>query len=380
MKFLGAALAILLIARSAGAQANPQFHTHAVATGANPRGVVTADFNGDGHLDFATANSGTSELVVYLGGGDGSLHINGTVALPAGPFGIASADFNHDGRADLVVTSADSSMVTILTWAGSGFVVTQTLTSHGGDPRLVVAADFNQDGNPDIAFTSFTCGCAEVWTSNRTGDIWTFAGEFKTGKGAHGIAVADIDLDGALDLVVTNSLANSVSVLHGFGDGAFFVPEAFTTQGTPRSVTIGDFNHDGRPDFAVANTSSNNISLFLGAPGATDPKANFVGRTLVAPLASPRDVLAVDINGDGDLDLVVASFTNDTVYVLTGDGAGGFGAGEKRFTVAVSSPDGPRTLAAGDWNEDGRIDLLSGNQNNQTVTIITNETVFKGRP
>jgi len=157
MKAIGVAFALLLLARTAGAQADPQFHTQSIATGANPRGIVTADFNGDGHLDFATANSGTaSELVVYLGDGQGGLHLNGTVALPAGPFGIASADFNHDGRADLVVTSADSGMVTILTWAGSGFVVTQTLTSHGGDPRLVVAADLNQDGNPDIAFTSFT--------------------------------------------------------------------------------------------------------------------------------------------------------------------------------------------------------------------------------
>jgi len=189
-----------------------------------------------------------------------------------------------------------------------------------------------------------------------------------------------VDLDGALDLVVTNSLANSVSVWHGFGDGTGFVAESFPTQGTPRSVTIGDFNHDGRPDFAVANTSSNNISIFLGATGATDPKANFVGRTLAAPVSSPRDILAVDVNGDADLDLVVASFADNTVYVLTGDGAGGFGAAEKRFTVAVSSPSGPRTLAAGDWNEDGRIDLLSGNQNNQTVTLITNQSAFKGRP
>jgi hypothetical protein len=68
------------------------------------------------------------------------------------------------------------------------------------------------------------------------------------------------------------------------------------------------------------------------------------------------------------------------LYVLTGDGAGHFGLLEKRFTVAISSPDGPRTLAARDWGENVRIDLLRGNQNNGTVTIVTNSAVFMGRP
>ena len=70
------------------------------------------------------------------------------------------------------------------------------MTSPGGDPRFVVAADLDRDGNTDIAYTSFACGCVETWTSNRTGDLWTYRGQVKTGAGAHGIAVADMDLDG----------------------------------------------------------------------------------------------------------------------------------------------------------------------------------------
>src|SRR5581483_11714836 len=158
--------------------------TETFASHGTPRAVVTADFNGDGHLDFAAANNSPGSTVeVYLGHGDGTFTPLEQIFIAAGAFGIASADFNHDGRADLVVTSADSSTITVLLWTGSGFALARTMKSPGGDPRFIVAADLDRDGNPDIAYTSYACGCVETWTSNRTGDVWTYKGQIKTGAG-----------------------------------------------------------------------------------------------------------------------------------------------------------------------------------------------------
>src|SRR4051812_25564848 len=99
---------------------DPQFQFGTIAAGHKIRAIVTADFNGDGHLDFATADyTSPSEVSIFLGAGDGTFTLNGRVTVPAGAFGIASADFNHDGRKDLVVTSADSNSVSILKWSST---------------------------------------------------------------------------------------------------------------------------------------------------------------------------------------------------------------------------------------------------------------------
>lgn len=382
-------LGFLLLLGSTGplaAQTMSVFQTGFEAPGGNPRAIAMADFNGDGFLDFATANYSTPNgLSVFLGRGDGEFYVSAQLSLPVGPFGIVAADFNHDGRADLAVTSADSSEISILEWQSTGFVVTATLKSPGGDPRFIVAADFDRDGRPDIAYTSFSCGCVEVWLSpDRFRPNWTMVGSFATGQGAHGLAIGDFDRDGVVDLIATNAIDNSARILYGVGDGNFLAGPTVATEGTPRSVAVGDFNHDGLLDFAVANTTSNSISIFLGTPvvppstDGTPVVQQFSGRTLSGlPIASPRDIAAVDLNGDGNLDLVVASFGNNSVVVLTGDSTGHFGATDANlYTVVIPTQSGPRTLALADFNQTGRASIVCGDQTSGSVSIIVNVTVL----
>lgn len=383
MKRALAASAIFLVGAASAFAAPPESTYQALSVGGTPRGVAVGDFDGDGHLDFANALYNSPHgLTIYRGAGVRyTWGIAAEIVLPAGPFGITAADLNHDGAQEVIVTSADSNTISIVSWRSGAFVVaTQIVTS--GDPREVVAADFNRDGDVDIAVALYGCGCLEVWLGH--GDL-SFDGTSRRSSaalGSHGIAVADFNNDGIPDVVVSNALAATATPLFGDGTGFFPLKVKVATGNGSRYVTTGDFNHDGWPDFATANTTGNSVTVALGVRGA--PGALTVAFTVrtadLRELKSPRDIEAVDFNGDGNLDLVVASFDTDVTWVATGTGTGRFGVYEGGETLGQRLDDGPRSVAAGDVDEDGRTDLIVGFQQNGKTAIFYNDTPFRGRP
>src|SRR5208282_4984408 len=116
-----------------------------------PTAVVTGDFNGDGHMDWAVANGGSNNIWVYLGNGDGTAQLPTIITLTGTvPVGLAAVDMNHDGKLDLVVAEADSSTVGILLGNGDGTFGAEREFSLPGNPSCMAVTDFNGDGNPDV--------------------------------------------------------------------------------------------------------------------------------------------------------------------------------------------------------------------------------------
>jgi hypothetical protein len=176
---------------------------------------------------------------------------------------------------------------------------------------------------------------------------------------------ADWNRDGLLDVAVTNYTGNAVNVFLGDGHG-----QLSNAPGSPwpvgsstTSAAAGDFDHDGRTDLAVADYGAGNLSVLLGdgrGGYATSPGSPiFVG-------TNPTDVAVGDFDGDGNLDLVVTANGNASVSVLRGNGAGA-------FANAVGSPmpvgPYPGSLAAGDFNEDGKLDVALTNNIPGTWTV-----------
>jgi dienelactone hydrolase len=161
------------------------------------------------------------------------------------------------------------------------------------------------------------------------------------------VAVGDFNRDGQLDLAVANQGSDNVSVLLGNGDGTFRTVVNYSTGpgSFPRSVAVADLNGDGKLDLVVGDSSSNNVGVLLGnGDGTFQAAANYgVG-------SSPVSVVVGDFNGDGKLDLAVASYG---VSLLLGNGDGTFqAAGNYATSLGLIS-----TLAVGDFNGDGRPDM-----------------------
>src|SRR5262249_37340401 len=143
------------------------------------------------------------------------------------------------------------------------------------------------------------------------------------GMNPYGIAVADVNGDQKLDLIVANGLSNNVSILLGAGDGQFNLAATMAVGTYPSSVAVGDFNGDGKPDLAVANLRSNNVSILLGTG---------TGQFTPAPVptipvgANPSSIAVGDFNRDNKLDLAVVNQRSNSVSILLGMGDGRFTA------------------------------------------------------
>jgi len=131
----------------------------------------------------------------------------------------------------------------------------------------------------------------------------------------------------------------------------------------PASVAMGDFNGDGKPDLAIAN-GDGTVTVLLG--NGAGGFAAAAGSPFAAG-SGPSSVAVGDFNGDGKPDLAIADYNGDNVTVLLGDGTG-------RFTAAPSSPfpagSQPNSVAVGDFNGDGKLDLAIANYNSNNVTVL----------
>ncbi|MBG1267437.1 beta strand repeat-containing protein [Nostoc sp. WHI] len=184
----------------------------------------------------------------------------------------------------------------------------------------------------------------------------------------YSIVVGDFDKDGNTDLVTANKSSSTVSVLLGNGDSTFKPATNFSVVGfnglSPHSVAVADFNKDGKSDLVTANNVSNNISVLFGkGNGSFDPAVNFALQSASAP--APISIAVGDFNRDGKSDIVTANNGSQNVSVLLGNGTGGFGSATN-FKV----PSRPTSVTVGDFNGDGKSDLAVTSSFFNSVSIL----------
>jgi len=187
------------------------------------------------------------------------------------------------------------------------------------------------------------------------------------------VAVGDLNSDGKLDLAYTSYDGDThVSILLGNADGTFSqAPGSPITvkQNIPASIVAADFNGDGKVDLAITTAPSLNgnslpgsVYIFLGnGDGSFTPALGSISVGI-----DPTSIAVGDFNGDGKLDLIMANFLSDSVTLLLGSGDG-------TFSEAIGSPfavgRGP-SVAIGDFNGSGRLGLAVSNANDQTISIL----------
>ena len=330
--------------------------------GNDPRMVATGDLNGDGVPDALIVNRAADNVSVRLGIGTSPGNFTSPappeVAVGTGPTAIVAADFNHDGKLDFAVTNIGGGTVTVRFGNGNGtFGNTPTTLTNGlVAPIFLDAADFNRDGNLDlVVIDALALQAVVVFAGNGTGGFGvptTFGA-----PGLNQVVAADLDRDGAVDIAVADgTLSGGVKVFPGSGGGAFAAPILFPGVGPSLGLAVADLNRDGRLDLVETSPGAGRVVVHLALSAG-----GFAPATAFPAGASPQLPAVADLDRDGNADLAVpdGAVGSTDVRLLYGDGTGDFPIASS-FVLALSPPPAvsqPVAIAIADWNHDGRPDL-----------------------
>ncbi|NUN69346.1 MAG: VCBS repeat-containing protein, partial [Bacteroidetes bacterium] len=336
------------------------------AAGTQPNSIILADLNADGDADLVAVNSGSDNVSVRLNNGDGTFGSESLLSTGDNPSSVAAGDVDGDGDIDLVVTVTGADQLARFLNNGSGSFGSAATFSTSASPTALSLGDIDTDGDLDVVYVA--SGQGRRQSNNGSG---AFSDEYGFSSAHAGIVVADVNNDGDLDVIYTydNSIFSNVTVYNNSGTGVwsslFTGSGSYTLGYTPTGVVVRDFNNDGYVDVVTTGLPTNGTISYL----QNNQNGTFAARVdySVATSAQPRGLTAADVDGDGDLDIIVANGAGDNAKLFLNNGSGVFSNGGEYATG-----DNPYAIASADLNGDGLMDIATANNGGGSVSVKMN--------
>jgi len=296
--------------------------------GSDPECIIAADLNRNGRMDLITANSGAGTLTVLTNNGNGIFALSTTIIPNQTPTSVTAADIYGNGRPALICNNTSASTLSVFTNKGNGTFALNATLNVPASPQCVMAADVNGDGSVDLIslnssglLTVFTNNGAGIFGSNLTFTVQNGSGQ------VNGLAVADVNNDGKVDLAIANGNAGTLTVLtNEFGTNyslflqgsagtnatliSGYPAPVFNTSGTPPTgITFNNGAFSGTPATFGMTVFSNVVVTATNAFGVASENYDLIAYQ--APLITSPATYKVTENGTlTGFDMTL--LTNDT--------------------------------------------------------------------
>ena len=194
--------------------------------------------------------------------------------------------------------------------------VTTFTTGDDSQPQSVAIGDFNNDSRSDIVVANYGTNNMGIFLGYGNG-VFNPMISYSTGinSSPYGVAIADLNNDNQLDIVVTNSAIDNIIIFIGFGNGSFSLLRTYSTgdRSHPSTISINYFNDDNILDIVVANSGTSNLLFFYGQGNGTfgDKSSYPLGYGYI-----PYGIAVKDLNEDNRMDIVVACYGTDHFETL----------------------------------------------------------------
>ena len=349
--------------------------------GGTPYRMMLLDVDHDGALDAVLGNakyeqpaivdsSGTftpydwlhfTDLSLIHGHADGSFDSAKQCKIGSSALQVRTADFDRDGTGDLLACAGLAGGLTCAHGDGEGSFGPSLMLAGVMPATRFAIGDLDADGVPDLVLDTASALVVQRGTGgfDAQGAPLFDAPAPVAPPATDALALANLDGDGILDLVVARAAVNSVIVQLGAGDGTFLPATTYGTGGGARSLEIADVDADGHPDLIAVNVAERTLAVLLAGRGGFLPPA-------LTTLTDFRDALATgDFNSDGLLDVTLASSIVKSLTELRGRGDGTFDVADTLLTIEPA-----QALLTADVTGDQRPDLLVLHSISRAVSVL----------
>jgi len=348
------ALPLLLASLLLGSPGRAQLDFDAdllLEAGVDMGAVLSCDLDEDGHLDLVVANGNDATVRVFLGQGLRTLEprIHPTAASPGK---LLAGDFDGDGHLDVVVSHTSLDAFSVLFGDGEGGLESgPTIDAQGVVPRALATGDLDEDGALDLVVSCYgrnaspdVPGVLSVFRGDGAGGFQLLS-QLSLGLHPWGVAVADFDGDGHLDLAqgTRGDGEQFLHVLKGDGTGQFPRTTSYGLGTPPKAAQAVDLDQDGALDIVFA-TSPGLLVNYNDGTGRFPTRRNYPSD------AWPSSFAVADVDRDGIQDMVAGGLE---LVLLRGEGNREFAS---EVTLARVFP---RGIVLGDLDEDGALDIVA---------------------
>ncbi|MEQ9353698.1 MAG: FG-GAP-like repeat-containing protein [Vicingaceae bacterium] len=339
--------------------------------------VHSGDLNNNGFNDVVVANYDSDNIIWYKNLGNKTFDSGSIITSPSGSDlgarDVHVVDLDFDGYADILFGQFDDGgRVAWYKNNGNGTFASKQEIAPTGEAigsEDVNVGDLNSDGYLDVIAVANSGGV--FWYQNNKDGTFSSVKEIDNATNvpsAKKVVVEDLDNDGNLDLIVSSQLPGQVFWYKNDGNGNFSTQNEIapsTAFNLVWGIAVADFNSDGLKDIIVSENNTPNRTLLFKNLGSDNFDS---GTEITQNPMQITDFDAIDLDGDGDFDIVAASPNDNSIYQFTNNGNATF-----TRTLVTHLADGARNVHSSDLDNDGDLDLISASNNDGKVAWYENK-------